>query len=247
MKQVVRSGRAATATELRRHLCRLGSPEAAAACARFFKTGPGQYGEGDVFLGIPAAPLFQLAREHHALPMREVAALLHSAIHEERSLALLVLVESFARSPEQIRKTIYDFYLDNTRWINNWDLVDSSARSIVGQYLERRSRKPLYRLARSPSLWERRISIVATHHFIRQNDFSDTFKIAELLLNDREDLIHKATGWMLREIGKRNEMALELFLKRHHAVMPRTTLRYAIERFAPKKRRSYLDGQPPRS
>jgi 3-methyladenine DNA glycosylase AlkD len=146
------------------------------------------------------------------------------------------------KSDETTRSRVYKLYLAHTRYVNNWDLVDASAREIVGGYLADKSREPLYRLAGSPSLWERRISIVATHHFIRRNDFADTLTIAERLLGDREDLIHKAVGWMLREVGKKHQPALELFLRRHGKVMPRTMLRYAIERFAPEVRRAYLDG-----
>jgi 3-methyladenine DNA glycosylase AlkD len=163
-----------------------------------------------------------------------------SEIHEERLAALVILVLQVTKAEAKGRKTIYDLYLSNTKFINNWDLVDLSAPQIVGSYLENKSRKPLYRLARSSRLWDHRISILATLHFIRQNDFADTLKIAAMLLDDKEDLIHKAVGWMLREVGKRNVAALEGFLRRHHRIMPRTMLRYAIERFPEKKRRAYL-------
>ncbi|MFL5339408.1 MAG: DNA alkylation repair protein, partial [Gemmataceae bacterium] len=168
--------------------------------------------------------------------------LLQSPIHEYRSLALLILVNAMARADPTMQKQIYGFYLANTRFVNNWDLVDVSARDIVGTYLATRSRRPLYRLAHSASLWERRIAIVATHHFIRQGDFADTLKIAELLLDDREDLIHKAVGWMLREVGKRDQAAAEEFLRQHHPTIPRTALRYAVERFPEAKRRAFLKG-----
>ncbi len=231
-----------TAREVQDRLRGLSSPEAAAPAARFFKTGAGQYGEGDVFLGLRAAVMHGLAREYRALPLDEIIVLLQSPIHEDRLLALLIMVRQFARGDEAIRKTLYGLYLTNTRHVNNWDLVDASAREIVGGYLADRSRRPLDRLATSPSLWERRISIVATHYFIRMGDFAGTLRIAERLLDDREDLIHKAVGWMLREVGKKHQPTLESFLKRHGRIMPRTALRYAIERFPADLRRGYLDG-----
>ena len=210
--------------------------------ARFFKTGPGQYGEGDIFLGLRAAEMHRLAKEFHSLALDELRILLQSGIHEDRMLALLIMVRRVMKAEQATRKAVYDLYLASTRHVNNWDLVDASAREIVGGYLVDKDRKPLDRLAVSPSLWERRISIVATHHFIRQQDFADTIRIAERLLADREDLIHKAVGWMLREVGKKHQPTLEAFLRRHGKVMPRTALRYAIERFPADLRRGYLDG-----
>ncbi|MDR3638523.1 MAG: DNA alkylation repair protein [Isosphaeraceae bacterium] len=233
----------ANASALQAHLRGLGTPEAAAIAARYFKTGPGQYGEGDVFLGIRVPVLRKLAREHRALPTDELVMLLRSAIHEERLLALLILVESVSKANEATKREVYDLYLAHTAHINNWDLVDSSARDVVGGYLHDKDRSPLYRLARSASLWERRIAIIATHHFIARDDFADTLAIAEILLDDRHDLIHKATGWMLREVGKRNEPALARFLRRHAATMPRTMLRYAIERYPADVRKAYLKGE----
>jgi 3-methyladenine DNA glycosylase AlkD len=229
-----------TAILAQERLRSLGSPEAAAQAARFFKTGPGQYGEGDVFLGLRAAVMHRLAREYEALALDELCVLLRSPVHEDRALALLVLVRKVSRGSQPVRKQVYDLYLANTRYVNNWDLVDASAPEIVGGYLAARIRKPLDRLAASPGLWERRISIVATHYFIRQNDFADTIRIAGRLLSDREDLIHKAVGWMLREVGKRHQPTLEAFLQQHGPAMPRTALRYAIERFPPETRRAYL-------
>ncbi len=220
----------------------LGSPKAAANAARFFKTGPGQYGEGDLFIGIPVPVLRKLASEYRDLPEDENLALLRSEIHEARHLALFLLVNHFARGDDAARKRIYELYLEHTDHVNNWDLVDSSARGIVGGYLHARSRKPLYRLARSKSLWERRIAIVATFYFIDKHDYDDTLKVAELLLDDGHDLIHKAVGWMLREVGKRDTAVLEAFLKAHHRAMPRTALRYAIERFPEVDRLAYLKG-----
>jgi 3-methyladenine DNA glycosylase AlkD len=231
-----------TAREVQDRLRTLGSPEAAAFAARYFKTGAGQYGEGDIFLGLRAAVMHRLAKEYQALPLEELVVLLHSPIHEDRLLALLIMVRRFARGDQPAREGLYELYLANTRFVNNWDLVDASARELVGGYLADQSREPLDRLAASSSLWERRISIVATHYFIRRGEFADTLRIAERLLGDREDLIHKAVGWMLREVGKKHQPTLESFLKRHGRVMPRTALRYAIERFPADLRRAYLDG-----
>ena len=232
-----------TAKEARTRLRSLGCPEQAAVLARFFKTGPGQYGEGDRFIGVKVPVTRQVAKEFQGLPLAEVESLLHSAIHEERLLALVILVGQFEKGNGATRKAIYDCYLANTRHINNWDLVDLSAPQVVGGYLESRSRKPLDRLAKSASPWERRISIVATHWFIRHGDFVDTIRIAATLLADKEDLIHKAVGWMLREVGKRDVRVLEDFLSEHCRTMPRTMLRYAIERFPEEERRKYLNGK----
>jgi 3-methyladenine DNA glycosylase AlkD len=236
-----------TATEARKKLHALASPEVAAASARFFKTGPGQYGEGDTFVGVRVPTLRKLARESRGLPLTEIEALLHSPIHEERLLALLVLVLSVGKCDDAHREAAYAFYLSNTRHVNNWDLVDTSAPAIVGGYLRDKPRKPLIRLAKSASLWERRIAIVATQHFIRLDQLDDTLTISRLLLGDKEDLIHKATGWMLREVGDRDESALEAFLDEHGAAMPRTMLRYAIEKFPPQKRLAYLGTDRPKA
>ena len=224
---------------VRKELHELSSPERAEISMRFFKTGPGEYGEGDLFIGVRVPDARKVAKRALDLPLCDVEHFLSSEIHEERLLALLILVTQFEKELHP-RKQIYDFYLANTSQINNWDLVDLSAPQIVGGYLDTRSRKPLYRLAKSKSLWERRISIVATHHFIRQGDFDDTLKIAELLLQDQQDLIHKAVGWMLREVGKREISPLKDFLAEYCQVMPRTMLRYAIERFSAKERQRYL-------
>ena len=223
----------------------LASPEVASSSARFFKTGPGQYSEGDLFIGVRVPMLRKLARDYRTLPLTEIELLLHSPVHEERMLALLVLVLSVAKCSDGDRKTVYDFYLSNTKHINNWDLVDTSAPAIVGGFLRDKARKPLVRMAKSASLWDRRIAIVATQHFIRLGEFEDTLAISRLLLTDREDLIHKATGWMLREVGERDEKALTGFLEEHGAIMPRTMLRYAIEHFTDEKRRMYLSMSRP--
>jgi 3-methyladenine DNA glycosylase AlkD len=229
-----------TVNPIEQHLRSLASPEAAALCARYFKTGPGEYAEGDQFLGLRAATMHELAKMYRALPVAEATELLSSPVHELRMLALLVWVRQVAKADDACRKRIFDLYLAHTRFVNNWDLVDASAPALVGAYLLERSRRPLYRLAKSKLLWERRIAIVATLAFIRGGDFTDTLGIAGILLKEREDLIHKATGWMLREVGKRDEAALEGFLTKHAAGMPRTLLRYAIERFSPEKRKQYL-------
>ncbi|MGD0897501.1 MAG: DNA alkylation repair protein [Thermoguttaceae bacterium] len=229
------------AKDLQSRLRSLGNSKDAAFLAGFFKTGPGQYGEGDTFIGVRVPVIRKVARGFQELQVPEVKCLLHSPIHEERLAALAILVMQATKADARTRKQIYDLYLANTRHINNWDLVDLSAPQVVGAYLADKSHKPLYQLAKSSWLWDRRISILATFHFIRIGEFGDTVKIAELLLADREDLIHKAVGWMLREAGKRNVAVLEDFLKRHYRVMPRTMLRYAIEKFPEKKRQAFLN------
>ena len=220
----------------------LSNPEKAQILQRFFKTGPGEYGEGDVFLGIQVPALRKCALEFDGLPMTAMQSMLNSPTHETRLLALLMLVRAYAKGDQDVKRRIYAFYLASTSRINNWDLVDLSAPSIIGDYLATRSRAPLRRLARSASLWERRIAIVATLRFIRNNDFEDTLAVAGMLLGDQEDLIHKAAGWMLREVGKRDTAALEGFLMQHCRSMPRTMLRYAIERFPEVRRLRYLRG-----
>jgi 3-methyladenine DNA glycosylase AlkD len=231
-----------TAENLRKRLKDLEDPEKAKILQKFFKTGPGQYGEGDFFLGISVPQLRKLSRDCGDMALRDVEALLKSSVHEERLLALLVLIRKYNGEEESGRKRIYTLYLKNTRWINNWDLVDLSAPNIVGDFLLERNREPLYGLARSPVLWERRISILATHRFIREHQFEDTLRIGEILLRDKEDLIHKAVGWMLREVGKRDQAREEAFLNKHCRQMPRTMLRYAIERFPAAKREFYMKG-----
>ncbi len=195
-----------------------------------------------MFAGIRVPVLRKLAQEVQPLPLDEAGALLASPIHEARLLALLILVRQFARGDLATRRAIFELYLKNTNQINNWDLVDTTAPHIVGAFLLDRGRKPLYRLARSARLWERRIAIMATLEFIRHDQFDDTLAIAEILLRDKEDLIHKAVGWMLREVGKRDPATAVAFLDRHYRSMPRTMLRYAIERFPERKRQAYLKG-----
>ncbi|MBM3995800.1 MAG: DNA alkylation repair protein [Planctomycetes bacterium] len=231
-----------TALDLQKRLLALADPERAQASARYFKTGPGESGEGLRFLGLDAASVRGLAKEFRALPLAEVEATLQSDWHDERAVALVVLTLQYPKADAAAQKAIYELYLANTSQVNSWALVDCSAPQIVGAHLWPRSRKPLGRLAKSKSLWERRIAIVATQHFIRKGDFADTLRVAERLLNDDQDLIHKAAGWMLREVGERDTAVLEQFLKQHYRAMPRTMLRYAIEKFPPKKRKAYLNG-----
>ena len=209
----------------------------------FFKTGPGQYAAGDVFIGVTVPDLRKVCRECRGAALAEIEPLLKSEIHEERQLALLLLVDAFRMATDDERAAIYRFYLANTAFINNWDLVDSSASQIVGAWLAQRSRAVLTRLARSRSLWERRIAIVATHHLIKRGEFDDTFRIADLLLGDRHDLIHKAVGWMLREVGNRDGRAEREYLKTRYTRMPRTMLRYAIEKFPEAERQRYLSSK----
>lgn len=209
---------------------------------RFFKTGKGEYAEGDRFLGIRVPHLRKLSRQYHSLPMVDVTKLLHSPWHEERLLALFIMVLQFNKGMEEPRRAIYQLYLANTASINNWDLVDCSAPHIVGGWLAARSRKPLYKLARSQSLWERRIAMLACFYFIRQGELDDAIKIAEILVEDEHDLIHKAVGWMLREIGKQDEGHMLAFIQSHYQQMPRVMLRYAIEKLPKTKRQDLLSG-----
>jgi len=233
-----------TLDDVRARLREHADPEDARNLQRFFKTGPGEYGEGDVFIGVRVPALRRLAKEFRALPTGDAAELLRSPVHEERLLALLILVGAYAKGDDMLRGRIFDFYLANTRFINNWDLVDSSAADIIGAHLHGCDRSLLDRLARSELLWERRIAIIATFFFIRRGEFADTLRIAALLLHDRHDLIHKAVGWMLREVGKRDQEAEEAFLREHCRAMPRTMLRYATERFPEPLRQAYLRGEP---
>ncbi len=228
------------AKDVKQKLKSLATPAVAKSSVRFFKTGPGEYGEGDVFIGIKVPTLRTVSREFRSLHLEEIETLLNSPIHEERHLALMILVLQVAKCDDAYRRNVFDFYMRNTKLINNWDLVDCSAPQVVGGYLLDKSRKPLFQLTKSKSLWERRIAIVSTQHFIRHDDFADTLAISHKLLRDEEDLIHKAAGWMLREVGKKAQAVLEAFLDQHGTVMPRTMLRYAIEKFPPEQRRAYL-------
>lgn len=228
--------------ELRAELQALGSPKRAEASVRFFKTGPGEYGEGDKFLGLTVPEMRALARKYQGLSDEDALELLESPWHEERLVALILLVGSYERGDETRRNSIHRSYLAKARYINNWDLVDSSAGQIVGRHLRATDIALLERLARSKDLWERRIAIVATFAFIRQDEFRPTLRISEMLLADEHDLIHKAVGWMLREVGKRDRRTLDAFLKKHYQEMPRTMLRYAIERHPEAIRKKYLAG-----
>jgi 3-methyladenine DNA glycosylase AlkD len=228
-----------TSGRIRKDLRDVSDPSKAAIMQRFFKTGPGEYGEGDVFLGATVPQSRMVAKSHQSCNLETVSELLHSRIHEERLVGLLILVHKY----DSGEKGIAEFYLKHLGHVNNWDLVDLTAPNILGAHLSNNSRSLLYKLARSKSLWEKRTAIVATYYFIRKNDFGDTLKIAEILLSDDHDLIHKAVGWMLREVGKRDLTALENFLRRNQTKMPRTMLRYAIERLPEKKKKFYMTGE----
>ena len=226
--------------EIKQNLQKLNNPEKAKKLSRFFKTGKGQYGEGDLFLGITVPQQRKIAKKYKNTSFNEIRALLHSPIHEYRLTALLILREQYKKKNEKLKKEIIDFYLQHTSKINNWDLVDLSADHILGDYLYDKDKVILFSLAQSHNLWERRISIVATFAFIKKNQFEEALEISRILLHDKHDLIHKAVGWMLREIGKRNFVLEEAFLQQYHKEMPRTMLRYAIERFPKEKRAFYL-------
>jgi len=229
----------------------LANKEIAEHSQRFFKTGKGEYGESDIFLGIRVPVLRKLVNKYRGISLVEVSKLLHSKFHEERLLAVLILVHLFKNRSGTLdesgtydgQKQIYNLYLDNIEFINNWDVVDISAGNIVGVYLHQKDKALLYRLVYADNLWESRISIISTFYFIRQNEFDDTLKIAEILLNDKDDLIQKAVGWMLREVGKREIEIEEEFLQEHYMKMPRTMLRYAIENFPETRRKMYLRGE----
>jgi 3-methyladenine DNA glycosylase AlkD len=232
-------------TQLRQELRLLADPQKAKHLAGFFKTGKGQYGEGDIFCGVVVPKSRKLAVKYKDLPLIDVQQLLQSKIHEERLIALFILVHTFEKGDLEKQKEIYDFYLSQTKYINNWDLVDLSADKIVGGYLKDHDRSILLTLARSESIWDRRISIMATFQFIKSlKESTDTFAIADILLHDSHDLIQKAVGWMLREVGKRISLAKEeAFLRTRYKTMPRTMLRYAIEQFTQEKRQKYLRGE----
>ena len=240
MKQMIRQE--TMIKNIQEEFKKLSNPKYAAQLQKYFKTGEGEYAEGDLFLGLRVPVIRKIAKKYSEISISEASEFLQSPFHEKRLFSLLVLTDLFRKTDEENRKKIYDLYLENTNFINNWDLVDSSAGYIVGAYLLTRDKKPIYTLAKSTNLWERRIAIMATSYFIRHNEFTDTLKIAEILLDDKEDLIHKAVGWMLREIGKKDVELEEIFLKKHYQEMPRTMLRYAIEKFPEEKRKSFLKG-----
>jgi len=228
--------------QLKKDLQKLANPEKAKLLSRFFKTGKGQYGEGDIFLGITVPDQRKVSKEYPKLQLNEIHELLSSKIHEHRLTSLFVLISKFEKGNNKLKKEIFDFYLQNTKNINNWDLVDLSAPKISGAYMldNPKEKKILYKLAKSNHLWEKRIAVLSTFAFIKNNDFDDAIKIAEMLLKDKHDLIYKAVGWMLREIGKKDQETEEKFLKKHCKEMPRTMLRYAIEKFQKNKKEFYM-------
>ena len=219
------------------------NPDIAAHSSRFFKTAMGEYGEGDKFLGIRVPVTRKYAKKYRGAALPVVRKLLKSKYHEERLMAVIMLAAKFKSGSAADKKKIYELYLSKTKHINNWDIVDSSAHLIVGPYLQDKSKKILNQLAVSKDIWERRIAIMSTFHYIRLQEFAKTIEISEILVNDSEDLIHKAVGWMLREVGNRDMAVEEKFLKKHYRTMPRTMLRYAIEKFPEKKRQRYLKGK----
>jgi 3-methyladenine DNA glycosylase AlkD len=227
---------------IERELESLADPGHAAILLRFFKTGPGEYGEGDRFRGIRVPALRKMARKYRDLPLPEAGGLLQSPFHEDRLLALLILIHRYYQGEASDRDSIHRLYLEHARLVNNWDLVDASAPHLLGHYLQDRPKGLLTRLAASAVLWERRMAVMATFPFIKTGEFDETLRVACLLLGDPEDLIHKAVGWMLREVGKRDVAVAEAFLQAHYRQMPRTMLRYAIERLPEARRQAYLKG-----
>lgn len=232
-----------TAAALKKELRRYADPQRRRVNYRFFKAEPGGYGEGDQFIGVKVPDTRKVVRRFKAMAPEEVDRLLESPVHEERLAGLLIMVHQFDRADRQGRKRIYDQYVAHMATINNWDLIDSSAPYIVGPWLHGKGRTPLGRWARSNDVWQRRIAIMATFHFVKQGEFDETLRLAELLLGDEHDLIHKAVGWMLREIGNRDRAVEESFLKEHYRDMPRTMLRYAIEKFPETNRKAFLHGR----
>ncbi len=229
------------AKQLMTELDRLGNPSDAEFLQRFFKTYDGGYAKGDIFIGLRVPVTRKIAQSYTSLSLDELEKLLESPIHEHRLAGLVIMVNQAKKADEAELKKLYDLYLRRTDRINNWDLVDASCRDIVGRYLMDKSKEPLYKLARSADLWERRIAIVSTWQFIREGQVTETWKIAEMLLNDTHDLIHKAVGWMLREAGKKDEAGLKRFLDRHAGTMPRTMLRYSLERLHPGDKTHYMN------
>ncbi|KKS44728.1 MAG: alkylation repair enzyme superfamily protein [Parcubacteria group bacterium GW2011_GWA2_42_18] len=226
--------------KFKKEIRKKGNVKRAKLLQRFFKTGKGEYGEGDFFMGITVPEIRKLAKKYNDLGLKDIKKLLGSKFHEERLTALLILVDKFKTGDNNQKRRIFDCYLKNTKKVNNWDLVDLSAQKIVGEYLLDKPKKILYKLARSKNLWERRISVISTFYFIKNNKFKETLKISNILLCDSHDLIHKAVGWALREVGKKSLKTEEKFLKKYCLKMPRTMLRYAIEKFPEKKRQIYL-------
>ena len=243
-----------TPGKLSKDLRKFSSKEKAKFLPRFFKAGPGGYAEGDKFIGVSVPDSRKIAKKYHDLSLNGIQKLLKSEIHEERLVALLILIEQYKKANQKDKEKIFNFYLKNTKYINNWDLVDLSAHKIVGEYLVKnphcttrfkglafKGESMLNYLAKSENLWERRIAIISTFAFIKIGKFDKTLEISNILLHDKHDLIHKVVGWMLREVGKRSLETEEAFLKKYYKTMPRTMLRYAIERFPKDKRRAYLN------
>lgn len=227
----------------RKELNKKANKDHAKILQRFFKTGPGEYGEGDIFIGLKVPVIRSIIKANLDLTFKEIHELIKSPIHEERLSALLILVKKFEKADEKVKEKIFNFYFKNIKFINNWDLVDLSAPNIVGNFLLNRDKKLLYKLAKSENLWEKRIAILSTFSFIKVDNFDDSLKISDILLNDKHDLIHKGVGWMIREIGKRSLTTEEEFLKNRYRNMPRTMLRYSIEKFPENKRQAYLKGK----
>ncbi|OGD54403.1 DNA alkylation repair protein [Candidatus Beckwithbacteria bacterium RBG_13_35_6] len=227
---------------LKQELKNFGNPSKAKIFQRFFKTGKGEYGEGDIFLGLTVPQQRKIAKKFNHLSLKQLQKLLSSKIHEYRSTALFVLIDKYKKSDTVGQREIFNFYLTNSRFINNWDLVDISAPKIIGDYIFKHPKKTqtLYKLARSNNLWQKRIAILSTFAFIKNNKLEETLRISKILINDEHDLIHKACGWMLREVGKKDEKVLLKFLNQYSHKIPRTMLRYAIEKFDEKKRKFYL-------
>ncbi len=229
-------------TELRNDLKNEADPKQAVNLQRFFKTGKGEYGEGDLFYGIKVPIQRKIALRYKSISLSDIQELLNSPIHEERLVSLFILVNKYEKSNDKTKEIIFKFYLKNTKKINNWDLVDLSAPKIIGAHLLNKDKQLLLKLARSSDIWEKRIAVLSTYSFIRNLQFDTTLQIAEILLNDKHDLIHKGVGWMLREIGNKDLQTEEKFLTKYYKQMPRTMLRYAIEKFPEKKRQNYLKG-----
>ena len=230
-------------SDLRKKMYRLSSDKIAKTMQWFFKTGKGQYGEGDIFIGLKVPTQRLLAKEFKDMEFNDLKMMLSSKIHEERLIALFILVDRYQKADENEKEKIFKFYLKYRRGVNNWDLVDLSAPKIMGKHLLEKDKSILFDFAISKNIWERRIAVLSTQEFIRNNKFDSTLKIAEILLKDEQDLIHKAVGWMLREIGKIDLATEELFLKQYYKKMPRTMLRYAIEKFPESKRKKYLQNK----
>lgn len=227
--------------QLQKDLRKLENLEKAKFLAGYFKTRKGEYGEGDIFLGLKVPQTRAVAYKYLHNPFADLKSLIKSKIHEERQALLMILGRKFKKASDSEQKQIYEFYLANTKYINNWDLIDGSSELIVGAYLENSDKNILTKLAKSWSIWERRIAVLATFHYIKQGKFGETLRLAKILIDDRHDLIQKAVGWMLREIGNRDQKVEEEFLKKYYKIMPRTILRYAIEKFSEDKRKFYLN------